>query len=321
VEIQAKVFSRWCSKQLERVGVTVEDVRTDLSDGVKLLTLLEAVGGAPIPTPWHRSVQGAGVRFRALENARIAITHVRDVLKVRLVGIQPEHIVDCNAKMTLGLVWSIVHKCVADKAFPGAGAAAAGTSRDALLEWVREQTAGYCGVDVGDFARSWADGLAFCTLLHKFRPDELDFAPLSAGDAKGNVGCAFDGFRRIGAPVYLDVGDVAGCVPDEKSVWTQVAELQHFFTADGVLRAYENDARATLAAIEAAVERLRDPNYVRSAHGIRERLRQIPGEDRLRVIEVRARPRDLDGAIDGRRPSASRVRARARCAECRVRRI
>jgi actinin alpha len=166
-----------------------------------------------------------------------------------------------------------------------------------LLEWVGEQTTGYAGVDVRDFAKSWTNGLAFCALLNKFRPDLLDFARLNAGDAERNVQLAFDGFRRIGATVYLDVIDVAGdgsFVPDEKSVWTQVAELHHFFAgrtrqSDGILRAYENDARATLAAIQAALARLRDGNYPRSAQGIRERLRAIPGNERLRIIETRAR--------------------------------
>ena len=48
----------------------------------------------------------------------------------------------------------------------------------ALEVWARRVTDGYPNVRVRDMSRSWKDGLAFCAILHKFRPDLLDFDSL-----------------------------------------------------------------------------------------------------------------------------------------------
>ena len=38
----------------------------------------------------------------------------------------------------------------------------------------------YPGVDIKNFSTSWSDGLAFGALLHRWRPDILDFAHLAS---------------------------------------------------------------------------------------------------------------------------------------------
>ena len=41
-----------------------------------------------------------------------------------------------------------------------------------VMDWVREMTKDY-PVDIKNFSSSWADGLAFCALIHHFNPDEV----------------------------------------------------------------------------------------------------------------------------------------------------
>jgi len=47
-------------------------------------------------------------------------------------------------------------------------------------------------VNVTNFSTSWADGLAFCALIHHFCPDAFDFSRLSAKNRRANFTLAFE---------------------------------------------------------------------------------------------------------------------------------
>lgn len=49
------------------------------------------------------------------------------------------------------------------------------TAREALMRWARKSTARYPGVRVSDFTSSWRDGLAFNAIIHRNRPDLIDW--------------------------------------------------------------------------------------------------------------------------------------------------
>ncbi len=40
-----------------------------------------------------------------------------------------------------------------------------------LLQWCKEITHQYPGVKVTNLTTSWRNGLAFCAIIHHFRPD------------------------------------------------------------------------------------------------------------------------------------------------------
>uniref|UniRef100_A0A8C2JJ24 F-actin monooxygenase n=1 Tax=Cyprinus carpio TaxID=7962 RepID=A0A8C2JJ24_CYPCA len=65
-----------------------------------------------------------------------------------------------------------------------------------LLLWCEKQTQGYRGVDVTDLTTSWRSGLALCALIHRQRPDLIDFDSLNEADCAKNNQLAFDVAER-----------------------------------------------------------------------------------------------------------------------------
>ena len=55
----------------------------------------------------------------------------------------------------------------------------------ALELWCQRATAGYPGVDVVNMTSSFRDGLAFCAIIHRYRPDIIDFGKLDKKDIRG----------------------------------------------------------------------------------------------------------------------------------------
>ena len=95
----------------------------------------------------------------------------------------------------------------------------------ALEEWCRRGVSDYPGVRVTNMTRSWRDGRAFCALIHRYRPDLIDFAKLEPRDWVGNCSLAFKvAEQELGIPALLDVEDVVRR-PDRLSILTYLSQV------------------------------------------------------------------------------------------------
>merc|ERR1712073_188019 len=88
-------------------------------------------------------------------------------------------------------------------------------------------------LDIRDFTQSWANGLAFCALIHNFFPQSFDFKGLktdTAADRRRNFEIAFTtGEKFAGVPDFLTAEDMSGMVEesrvDPKMIFSYVQEV------------------------------------------------------------------------------------------------
>ena len=65
------------------------------------------------------------------------------------------------------------------------------SAKEALLRWARKTTDRYPGVKVSDFTSSWRDGLAFNAIIHRNRPDLVEWKKLDRRQVRERIDIAF----------------------------------------------------------------------------------------------------------------------------------
>ncbi|KAF5289663.1 hypothetical protein FQR65_LT11780 [Abscondita terminalis] len=100
-----------------------------------------------------------------------------------------------------------------------------------LLEWCKEITKNYAGVKVTNLTTSWRNGIAFCALIHHFKPDLINVDSLSPHEVRANCKKAFDAGDTLGIPRVIEPSDMDMlAVPDKLAVMTYLYQLRAHFT-------------------------------------------------------------------------------------------
>uniref|UniRef100_A0A674AZN7 Spectrin beta chain n=1 Tax=Salmo trutta TaxID=8032 RepID=A0A674AZN7_SALTR len=254
-----------------------------------LIRLLEVLSGEQLPKPTK-----GRMRIHCLENVDKALQFLKEQ-KVHLENMGSHDIVDGNHRLTLGLIWTIILRFqIQDISVETEDNKEKKSAKEALLLWCQMKTAGYPNVNVHNFTTSWRDGLAFNAIVHKHRPDVIEFDSLKRSNAHYNLQNAFNtAENKLGLTKLLDPEDVNVDQPDEKSIITYVATYYHYFSkmkalavegkrvgkvldyaieADQLVGNYESLASELLQWIEQTILTLNDRQLANSLSAVQNQL-------------------------------------------------
>uniref|UniRef100_A0A8C1WRD1 Spectrin beta chain n=1 Tax=Cyprinus carpio TaxID=7962 RepID=A0A8C1WRD1_CYPCA len=275
--VQKKTFTKWVNSHLSRVSCRITDLYMDLRDGRMLIKLLEVLSGERLPKPTK-----GRMRIHCLENVDKALQFLKEQ-RVHLENMGSHDIVDGNHRLTLGLIWTIILRFqIQDISVETEDNKEKRSAKDALLLWCQMKTAGYPNVNIHNFTTSWRDGMAFNALIHKHRPDLIDFDKLKKSNAHYNLQNAFNlAEQHLGLTKLLDPEDH----PDEKSVITYVVTYYHYFSK---MKALKVEA----VVLSQAWERLEKAEHERELALRTELIRQEKLEQLARRFDRKAAMRE-----------------------------
>ncbi|XP_012593751.1 alpha-actinin-2 isoform X1 [Microcebus murinus] len=289
---QRKTFTAWCNSHLRKAGTQIENIEEDFRNGLKLMLLLEVISGERLPKP-----DRGKMRFHKIANVNKALDYIASK-GVKLVSIGAEEIVDGNVKMTLGMIWTIILRfAIQDISVEETSA------KEGLLLWCQRKTAPYRNVNIQNFHTSWKDGLGLCALIHRHRPDLIDYSKLNKDDPIGNINLAMEiAEKHLDIPKMLDAEDLVYTArPDERVLMTYVSCYYHAFAGAQKAETAANRICKVLA-VNQENERLME-EYERLASELLEWIRRtIPWlENRTPEKTMQAMQKKLEDFRDYRR--------------------
>uniref|UniRef100_A0A8C4PCG1 Actinin alpha 2 n=1 Tax=Dromaius novaehollandiae TaxID=8790 RepID=A0A8C4PCG1_DRONO len=285
-------FTAWCNSHLRKAGTQIENIEEDFRNGLKLMLLLEVISGERLPKP-----DRGKMRFHKIANVNKALDYIASK-GVKLVSIGAEEIVDGNVKMTLGMIWTIILRfAIQDISVEETSA------KEGLLLWCQRKTAPYRNVNIQNFHLSWKDGLGLCALIHRHRPDLIDYSKLNKDDPIGNINLAMEiAEKHLDIPKMLDAEDIVNTPkPDERAIMTYVSCFYHAFAGAEQAETAANRICKVLA-VNQENERLME-EYERLASELLEWIRRtIPWlENRTPEKTMQAMQKKLEDFRDYRR--------------------
>ncbi|XP_034027950.1 filamin-A isoform X4 [Thalassophryne amazonica] len=166
-KIQQNTFTRWCNEHLKSVNKRIGNLQTDLSDGLRLIGLLEVLSQKKM---FRKYNQRPTFRQMQLENVSVALEFL-DKENIKLVSIDSKAIVDGNLKLILGLIWTLIlHYSISMPMWDEEEEADDGkqkTPKQRLLGWIQNKLP---ELPITNFNRDWQTGRALGALVDSCAP-------------------------------------------------------------------------------------------------------------------------------------------------------
>ncbi|XP_043250796.1 filamin-A isoform X1 [Colletes gigas] len=163
--IQQNTFTRWANEKLKGINKHIGDLECDLSDGLRLINLIEVLAQKKLPKHNQRPT----FRSQKLENVSVALKFLDDE-GIRIVNIDSSDIVDSKLKLILGLIWTLIlHYSITmpmweeESEEPGKHV----TPKQRLMGWIQSKLP---DLPISNFTSDWNDGRAVGALVDAVAP-------------------------------------------------------------------------------------------------------------------------------------------------------
>uniref|UniRef100_V5GPF5 Filamin-A n=1 Tax=Anoplophora glabripennis TaxID=217634 RepID=V5GPF5_ANOGL len=223
-KIQQNTFTRWANEHLKTVSKHIGNLETDLSDGLRLITLIEVLSGKRLP----KHNKKPSFRSQKLENVSVALKFLQDDEGIRIVNIDSSHIVDCKLKLILGLIWTLIlHYSISLPMWEGEDDMNNGgtepTPKQRLMNWIQTKLP---DLPIKNFTTDWNDGKAVGALVDAVAPglcpDWPDWDPKDGvQNASEAMGLADD---WLNIPQLIKPEEIVNPNIDEQSMMTYLSQ-------------------------------------------------------------------------------------------------
>uniref|UniRef100_A0A8C2SHS6 Calponin-homology (CH) domain-containing protein n=1 Tax=Capra hircus TaxID=9925 RepID=A0A8C2SHS6_CAPHI len=218
-KIQQNTFTRWCNEHLKCVNKRIGNLQTDLSDGLRLIALLEVLSQKHMYRKYH---QRPTFRQMQLENVSVALEFL-DRESIKLV----KAIVDGNLKLILGLVWTLIlHYSISMPVWEDEGDddAKKQTPKQRLLGWIQNKIP---YLPITNFNQNWQDGKALGALVDSCAPGLCP--DWESWDPRKPVDNAREAMQQaddwLGVPQVITPEEIIHPDVDEHSVMTYLSQF------------------------------------------------------------------------------------------------
>ncbi|CAF4485672.1 unnamed protein product [Rotaria socialis] len=244
--IQQNTFTRWANEHLKLVNRHIDDLQSELSDGLNLIALIEVLSQKKVP----RHNKRPNFRSQKLENVSVVLDFLENTERIRLVNIDASHIVDGKLKLILGLIWTLIlHYSISlpmwefDKA-DTPGLAKDMTPKQKLMHWIQEKLPPE--LPITNFTSDWNDGRAIGALVDACAPGLYpDWSDRDPQNALDNAKEAMDLAEHwLGIPQLIQPHEMLNPKVDEQSMMTYLSQYPKANIKSGApIRPKTNSAR------------------------------------------------------------------------------
>ncbi|XP_073773215.1 filamin-B isoform X1 [Danio rerio] len=222
-KIQQNTFTRWCNEHLKSANKRVADLQQDLSDGLRLIALLEVLSQKKMFRKYHSRPT---FRQMKLENVSVALEFL-DRENIKLVSIDSKAIVDGNLKLILGLVWTLIlHYSISMPVWEDEDddEAKKQTPKQRLLGWIQNKVP---DLPITNFSQDWRNGRALGALVDSCAPGLCP--DWEIWDSEKPVDNATEAMQLaddwLGIPQVIAPEEIIDPSVDEQSVMTYLSQF------------------------------------------------------------------------------------------------